>query len=170
MLRACIALVAFALLTAAAPSPAPPPPSTELPTPMSERVVRLGVLNKHNRDVRTIIAKPGATVGLGRLLIRVRACEATPPYERPLSGAFLQIDERLRQGGVKRVFSGWLFAQSPSLNSFQHPIYDVWVRSCTMRFPETGPETIILDRSGSSARPSASKSDAAANAEANARR
>ena len=34
-----------------------------------------------------------------------------------------------------RVFSGWLFKNSPSLNVVEHPIYDVWVKDCAMSFP-----------------------------------
>ena len=139
--RVSMASLAFLMLAAAA----------ELPTPMAERVVTFAALNKASRDVRTFTAKPGATVTFERLTIRVRACETTPPWERPLTGAFLQIDERLRQGGSKRIFSGWLFAESPSLNSVQNPNYDVWVKSCTMSFPETGPDTIGSGRSAPAA-------------------
>ena len=39
------------------------------------------------------------------------------------------------------AFSGWLFRERPERNIIQHPIYDVFVRSCTMRWPgETDPE------------------------------
>jgi hypothetical protein len=33
------------------------------------------------------------------------------------------------------VFSGWLFKNSPSLNVVEHPVYDVWVKDCAMKFP-----------------------------------
>jgi hypothetical protein len=29
-----------------------------------------------------------------------------------------------------RIFSGWMFASSPALNSMEHPVYDVWVIDC----------------------------------------
>lgn len=29
-----------------------------------------------------------------------------------------------------RIFSGWMFASSPGLNSLEHPVYDVWVIDC----------------------------------------
>ena len=35
----------------------------------------------------------------------------------------------------RRVFSGWLFKNKPSINVVEHSIYDVWVKSCAMRFP-----------------------------------
>lgn len=153
--RVSMASLAFLALAAAA----------ELPTPMAERVVTFAALNKASREVRTLTAKPGSTVVFERLTIRVRACETTPPWERPLTGAFLQIDERLRQGGSKRIFSGWLYAESPSLNSVQNSNYDVWVKSCTMSFPETGPDTVGGGQSASVATDEAKASSAPKSAE-----
>ena len=125
-------MIGAALLLAAAAATAP--------TPMAERVARIAVLDKQTAKVREFALKPGMRVTSGRIAVTLRACETTPSWERPaLSGAFVQIDEPARG---KRLFSGWLFAESPSLASFEHPIYDVWVKNCAMRFPDTGPDTI----------------------------
>ena len=122
-----------------------------LPTPNAERVVTIAALDKVSSETRMLTLKPGQFVRFGKLRITARACEAAPPWERPMSGAFLQIDgPKGKKGTPARLFSGWLFAQSPSLNSFDHPRYDVWVKSCTMRFPETGPDTLVV---GASAKP-----------------
>src|SRR3546814_10321454 len=83
-----------------------------------------------------------------------RTCEKQPPWEEQLTGAFLQIDS-LEGERPQRVFSGWLFVESPSLNSFDNPRYDVWVRSCAMSFPESDPSPKSRD-SKSSAEKSAS--------------
>ena len=148
------------------PSPAAPKPLDQ-PTPMAERVIPFAVLNKNHGESRDFRVRPGAVVNYGRLTIRARACEATPPWERPWSGTFLQIDDRPKRGGSRRVFSGWLFAQSPSINSFDHAVYDVWVKSCAMSFPEIGPDTIVVGRASSAAAKasSAKKSASTDNAE-----
>jgi hypothetical protein len=150
------------------PSPVTPKPLDQ-PTPMAERVITFAVLNKNNGQTRDFRVRPGTVVNYGRLTIRARACEATPPWERPWSGAFLQIDDRPKRGGTKRVFSGWLFAESPSINSFDHPVYDVWVKSCAMSFPEIGADTIVAGRSSPAAAraSSAKKSASTDNAESN---
>jgi hypothetical protein len=150
-----------------AAKPAPPAgiaPTRRLdqPTPMAERIITFAVLNKNNGEVRNFQVKPGAIVNFGRLTIRARACEATPPWDRPWSGAFLQVDDRPKRGGEKRVFSGWLFAESPSLNSFEHPVYDVWVKSCAMSFPEVGPDTIVAGKAASVPTASSAKKSASA--------
>jgi hypothetical protein len=122
-------------------------------TPMDRRVAVLGLLNKRNNLSQEIKLKPGEAREIGPVIIRLSSCERTAPWELPQeTGAFVQVDIRERgEAQHKRVFSGWLFKESPSLNVVEHPVYDVWVKDCTMRFPgEEG-----------SAAPSASPSGAA---------
>lgn len=123
--------------------------SEQVGTPMAERVATLGFLNKRNGLTRDLELRPGQSIRIGRAIVRLRACERTAPWElRPEQGAFVQllVNEQSpnRSGDDKwsRVFSGWLFRESPSLNVVEHPIYDVWVKSCAMSFPgeEDAPE------------------------------
>lgn len=114
-------------------------------TPMNERVAVLGLLNKRNGQSRDVTLRPGMAVRLGDTVVRLRACERTAPYEpEQLTGAFVQFDVRGADTRWRRAFSGWLFKERPALNVVQHPIYDVWSKSCTMSFPATGPETVTL--------------------------
>lgn len=157
-------LVAALSLTSAACTEAPPPPApeaTEVPeelraaraaptpaaaaqvagsTPMAERTATIGVLNKRNNLTQDLEMKPGETRRLGNLVVRLAACERTAPWEVPReTGAFVQVLVQERgeggQEGWRRVFSGWMFKNSPSLNVVEHPIYDVWVKDCAMSFP-----------------------------------
>ena len=130
------------------------PKPGDSPTKMSERIATIAILNKQNGLTRDFTVKPGGAVRWGNAVVRVRACEATPDWKQPLTGAFVQLDVADRKGAVSRAFSGWVFKESPSLNSVQHPIYDVWVKSCAMRFPETGPNTVVVGSGKSSAAPS----------------
>ena len=123
----------------ATPAPAPPrapAPRVATVTPVKERVLVVGALAKRTGQTRFLTLKPGQMIDFAGIRITARTCETTPPWEWPkLQGAFLQVDERLA-GQVRRVFSGWLYAESPSLNVMAHPRYDVWLKSCTMRFPD----------------------------------
>ena len=109
-------------------------------TPMNERVATLGLLNKRNNISEDIELKPGESREIGPVILRLSACERTAPYELPQEvGAFVQVDIRERdEPRHTRIFSGWLFRESPSLNVVEHPIYDVWVKDCTMTFPGEG--------------------------------
>ncbi len=139
MRRAAILLVLIALTGAG-----------ELPTPMAERVATVGALDKRTGVARDFAMRPGDAVRFGALTIRLRACEASQSWQTPEAGGFVQIDQDLRKGGVRRVFSGWLFARSPSLNTYEDANFDVWIKACTMRFPETGPDTVAAGSVGGS--------------------
>lgn len=106
-------------------------------TPMAERVAVVALLNKRNGLVRDLEMRPGDSARVGRAIVRLRACETTPPWELPPeTGAFVQLSvQEQRDDKWYRVFSGWLFKERPDRNIVQHPIYDVFVKSCTMRFP-----------------------------------
>jgi hypothetical protein len=133
-------------------------PSSAGTTPMAERVAVLGLLNKRNGVARDITLKPGQATRVGDVIVRLRACDKTAPYEtESYTGAFAQVDVRGSDNQWKRVFSGWLFKERPTLNVVQHPIYDVWVKSCAMTFPETGGDT-VSDGDAAPKRSSAPKS------------
>jgi hypothetical protein len=111
-------------------------------TPIAERVAVIALLNKRNGETQDFELKPGEAVRQGKVVIRVRACERTAPWETyPDQGAFVQLIIRERPRGTNnperwgQVFSGWLFKENPAANIVQHPIYDVWVKECRMRFP-----------------------------------
>lgn len=104
----------------------------------------IGVLNKRLSTTAEYRLKPGETFAFGSITGVLRACERTAPWEaRQETGAFMQIVEtppaltRTEKPPQPRtIFSGWLFARSPSLNPLRHPVYDVWVKSCTMAVPD----------------------------------
>jgi len=105
-------------------------------TPMSERVAVLGLLDKRNGIVRNLALKPGQAIRVRDAVVRLRACDSTAPWENErLTGAFVQLDIAQPDGTGKRVFSGWLYKESPSLNVVEHAVYDVWPKSCAMNWP-----------------------------------
>ena len=124
-------------------------------TPMAQREAVIALLNKRNGETRDLKMKPGEALRVGSAIIRLRACETTAPWENVQeTGAFVQLDVQVpKDEKWTRIFSGWLFRERPERNVVEHPIYDVWVKSCAMNWPETGPDTLkASDRSGVKAR------------------
>ena len=125
-------------------------------TPMAERIAVLGLLNKRNGQTRDVELKPGEAIRFDKVVIRLRACEKTAPWEtRPDEGAFVQLLVKERTPGTteaekwRNVFSGWLFKENPAANVVEHPIYDVWIKACKMNFP--GEETALKEASSKEA-------------------
>lgn len=139
----------------------------QIGTPMAERVATLGFLNKRNNLSRDINLKPGESLRIGNAIVRLSACERTAPWETdPEEGAFVQLFVNERRAGEdeakwRTAFSGWLFRNSPSLNVVEHPIYDVWVKKCEMRFPGEEESAPKSGDDNTAAKPSGSERRAA---------
>ncbi|KHS48842.1 hypothetical protein NJ75_00926 [Novosphingobium subterraneum] len=138
-------------------APAPPPEATEtgaaiasasgaaveseFGTPIKDRVATLGLLNKRNNITQDIVLKSGESRRIGNAIVKLATCEKTAPWEDPPeTGAFVQlfVEERASTDqplAWRKVFSGWLFRNAPSLSVVEHPVYDVWVKDCAMTFP-----------------------------------
>ena len=110
-------------------------------TPVKDRVATLGLLNKRNNEEQDLVMKTGEARRVGNVVVKLATCEKTAPWERPPEmGAFVQVftlERATTQQAMAwhKVFSGWLFKNSPSLNAVEHPVYDVWVKDCAMKFP-----------------------------------
>jgi hypothetical protein len=129
-------------------------------TPMPQRVAVIGILNKRNGIVQNVALHPGQSVRWKDVIVRLRACETTAPWEEEkLTGAFVQLDVQQPDKRWSRVFSGWLYKESPSLNVVEHAVYDVWPKSCEMTYP-AGPAAPAAPASSSNLS-SAPKSGAA---------
>ncbi|SDG66691.1 DUF2155 domain-containing protein [Pelagibacterium luteolum] len=70
------------------------------------------------------------TVQFGSLQLTPRACYTRPSQEAQSDTAFIQVDEVSLQATMTRVFSGWMFADSPALNAIDNAVYDVWLVDC----------------------------------------
>jgi hypothetical protein len=55
----------------------------------------------------------GETVQFGALQVTPKVCHTRPATESPLTTAFVQVDEITLNNEVRRIFSGWMFADSP---------------------------------------------------------
>lgn len=130
-------------------------------TPMAQRIATIGFLNKRNGLTRDFQMHPGDNFRVADgVIIRLRACDKTAPWEPdPYTGAFVQLDVQNADNKWGRVFSGWLYKESPGLNVVEHPIYDVWVKDCQMNHGEPPPSA---QASGASAPAHKSKADQSA--------
>lgn len=70
------------------------------------------------------------TVQFGALKVTPRICYSRPPEEQPKTTSFVEVNEIQLDGQEKRIFTGWMFAESPGLNAVEHPVFDVWLTDC----------------------------------------
>ncbi len=80
------------------------------------------------------------TVQFGALQVTPRVCYSSPETEEPKTDSFVEVDEITLDRKIRRIFSGWMFAESPGLNAVEHPIYDVWLKTCKQASDVPAPE------------------------------
>ena len=73
------------------------------------------------------------TVQFGALQVTPRVCYTRPPTEEPRTDAFVEVDEITLARKIQRVFTGWMFADSPGLHAVDNAVYDVWLTDCKMK-------------------------------------
>ncbi len=87
-------------------------------------------LDKVTARISTIEIRLGDTQVFGSLKITPRVCYTRPPTEPPLTSSFVEVREIKLDGSVDKLFTGWMFAQSPGLHGVEHPVFDVWLTNC----------------------------------------
>lgn len=70
------------------------------------------------------------TVQFGALQLTPRVCYSRPPTEPANSTTFVEVDEVTFSNEYRRIFTGWMFANSPGLSGIEHAIYDLWLNEC----------------------------------------
>ncbi len=70
------------------------------------------------------------TVQFGSLQITPRVCYSRPPTEAPQTDVFAEVDEVEQDKTYRRIFTGWMFADSPGMHGIEHPVYDIWLTDC----------------------------------------
>ena len=73
------------------------------------------------------------TVQFGALQVTPKVCYSRDETEAQKIDAFVEVDEITLDRKIRRIFTGWMFADSPGLNAVEHPIYDVWLKECKQR-------------------------------------
>ena len=145
MMKACITVVLVALLWLGGVGAA-------WAGPVENRVAVFAALDKITGDITTLEVPIDSTAKFGTFRITPRTCHTRPPTEEPRTMAFVEIEEYTYDKKHRRVFTGWMNAESPGLHAVEHPLFDVWLTGC--REPLNPPENPATPVSGEAATPS----------------
>lgn len=97
---------------------------------IENQVAVFSALDKVTAHISKIEVELNKTATFGALKITPRACYSRPPTDEPKTDTFVEIDESQVDGSEKRIFTGWMFAESPGIYGLEHPTYDVWLTKC----------------------------------------
>ena len=94
-------------------------------------IVEINVLDKVSSKNTILKLKIGDEKKFQNLLIKVLKCENSKFDDDPEITAYIQVkDLNISDNEKVFVFNGWTFSSSPTLRTFDHPVYDLWVKGC----------------------------------------
>lgn len=99
---------------------------------IENRVAEFAGIDKITGRIHTFDVYINETVQFGALQVTPRVCYSRPATETPKTTTFIEVDEITLDAKIRRIFVGWMFADSPGLNAIEHPVYDIWLKDCKM--------------------------------------
>lgn len=99
---------------------------------IENRVAVFAGIDKITGRIHTFDVYIDETVQFGALQVTPRICNSRPSTEAPKTTSFVEVDEITLDSKIRRIFTGWMFADSPGLNAVENPVYDVWLKDCKM--------------------------------------
>jgi hypothetical protein len=105
-------------------------PSTANAQRIENQTAVFAALDKVTARISRLETPLGKQETFAALKVTARVCYSRPPTEPPKTSAFVEVDEVALDGSQKRIFSGWMFAESPGLNALEHAVFDIWLTDC----------------------------------------
>jgi len=93
--------------------------------------INIKALDKITAKTLSIKLGIGEKRNFGSLEIKGLKCQLSEKNEFIDTVAYLQVkDLDSKDNNQVFLFNGWTFASSPTLESIDHPIYDLWITGC----------------------------------------
>ena len=94
-------------------------------------LIEINVLDKVSSKNTILKLKIGEEKKFQNLSIKVLKCENSKFDDDPEITAYIQVkDLNVSDNEKVFIFNGWTFSSSPTVNPFDHPVYDLWLSSC----------------------------------------
>lgn len=97
---------------------------------IENQVAVFSALDKVTARISKFEVEINKTVAFGQIKVTPRVCYSRPATELPKTTTFVEVDETQLDGTEKRIFTGWMFAESPGIFGVEHPTVDVWLTEC----------------------------------------
>ena len=89
------------------------------------------ILDKISSKNTLLKLKNGELTQFKNLAIKSLKCKNSKFDDNPEIIAYLQVrDLKNKNNDEVFIFNSWMFSSSPSIEPFDHPVYDVWLVSC----------------------------------------
>jgi hypothetical protein len=98
---------------------------------IEERFVEIKILDKVSSKSISLKLKIGEEKKYNNLLIKSLKCKNSEFDDNPEITAYIQVkDLTIKNKDEVFIFNGWTFSSSPTINPFDHPVYNIWLTKC----------------------------------------
>ena len=98
---------------------------------LEKNFIEIKVLDKVSSKNNVLKIKIGEEQKFKNLLIKFLKCKNSEFDDNPEITAYLQVKDLTNKNNDEVfVFNGWTFSSSPTINPFDHPVYDIWLTKC----------------------------------------
>ena len=96
-----------------------------------EKYTKIKILDKISSKNISVNLINGESFKYSDLQIKSIKCKHSEFDDDPEITAYVQVrDLSNKKKDEVYVFNGWMFSSSPSINPFDHPVYDIWLTGC----------------------------------------
>ena len=93
--------------------------------------IEIKILDKVSSKNNVLKIRIGEEQKFKNLLIKSLKCKNSEFDDNPEITAYLQVkDLTSKNNDEVFVFNGWTFSSSPTIQPFDHPVYDIWLTKC----------------------------------------
>ena len=93
--------------------------------------IDIKILDKLSSKSKLLKLDIGKNFSYKNLEIKVLKCKNSKFDDNPEITTYLQVkDSKNSNNDEVFVFNGWTFSSSPSIQVFDHPVYDLWILKC----------------------------------------
>ena len=93
--------------------------------------IDIKILDKLSSKSKLLKLDIGENFSYKNLEIKVLKCKNSKFDDNPEITTYLQVKDNKNFDNEKIfVFNGWTFSSSPSIQVFDHPVYDLWILKC----------------------------------------
>ena len=95
------------------------------------KFIEIKILDKVSSKNTLLKLKIGEEKKFKNLLIKTLKCKNSEFDDNPEVTAYMQVkDLKKNDNDEVFVFNGWTFLSSPTINPFDHPVYNIWIIRC----------------------------------------
>tara|TARA_B110001452_G_scaffold159905_1_gene133055 strand:- start:511 stop:918 length:408 start_codon:yes stop_codon:yes gene_type:complete len=93
--------------------------------------IEIKILDKVSSKNNLLKLKIGEEKKFKNLLIKSLKCKNSEFDDNPEITAYIQVQDLTKKDNDDVfIFNGWTFLSSPTINPFDHPVYDIWLTKC----------------------------------------